>query len=581
MNGTPADNTQILADPERFKQAYARAKAHFRTFEGVAGVGFGRKETGGELKDDIAIVIYVRAKRSEAELPPEQRIPPVFEGYRTDVRVVREAADFVCDNTGEYDHIQGGIQIEPAIDPTTGNQSQGTLGCIVRRRNDSSRENVYLLTCKHVLFTASAGAGGYAYHPFAPAPSGFVSPGTSNTLGPVQAAAFKGNVPVTVPDPANPGQTTTENFYIDCATARIDIDSKCCGSTCTHDTTHYDEAIIDLQINGVNTIADVRDVFADPSIISTAANPRLVFKVGRTTGRTVGKVTHVNSPLTVERDVSIPGSTPINATNLIEIDFDATSTANGLNCKGGASLAEHGDSGSLLLDEQGRAIGLVCAGINQDPANPTAPRSSFACHIVVVLDNLSICIGSAGTSHGSSHATDGSGVAPATVAEQDTTPAGQIAFASAQVEGVPGLTAPRPVSAAEERHMRALLAAFRETRLGPELHATFAEVRREVGYLVRNSRPVKVAWHRHKGPAFLAHVLNHVAGEADRVPHAIDGVTRRALLVRMREVLAAHGSNPLRRALERHGDDLIAMLTRPDCDSVADCLDYLHEKEPA
>src|SRR4029077_4438399 len=129
------------------------------------------------------------------------------------------------------------------------------------------------------------------------------------------------------------------NFFIDCAFARIDIDSKCCGSTCTHDTTHYDEAIIDLQLNGVNTIADVRDVFSDPSIISTAANPHQVFKVGRTTGRTVGKVTHVNSSITVNADASIPGSTTsINATNVIEIDFDTTSTANGLNCKGGASF---------------------------------------------------------------------------------------------------------------------------------------------------------------------------------------------------------------------------------------------------
>ena len=390
---------------------------------------------------------------------------------------------------------------------------------------------------------------------------------------------------MSVPDPANPGQFILENFFIDCAIARIDLDSVCCGSTCTQDKTKYDESIIDLQLNGVNTIADVRDVFNDPSIIWTAANPRLVYKVGRTTGRTVGKVTQVNSHVTTDRDDSIPGSTSINATNLIEIDFDATSTTNGLNCKGGASFAEPGDSGSLLLDEQGRAIGLFSIGIKQDPAHPTAARATFASHINPVLDSLNICIGAitTGTSHGSSNATDATGRAPAAVPPaQSKLPVGSIGFLSQQDNNLaPGLIAPRPVSAAEERHMRALLAAFRETRLGPELHTVFAEVRREVGYLIRNSRPVKVAWHRHKGPAFLAHILNHVAGETERVPHAIDGITRRALLVRMREVLAAHGSNLLRRALARHGDDLIAMLTRADCDSVADCLAYLREKEPA
>jgi len=244
-----------------------------------------------------------------------------------------------------------------------------------------------------------------------------------------------------------------------------------------------------------------------------------------------------------------------------------------------AWFSEEGDSGSLVLDEHARAVGLISAGPGSGA--PTA-SPSYACHIVPILDRLGICIASAGTSHGSSFATDGSGIMPTpTTSHEDMAPAGHIAFASGRSEIVPGLTAPRPVSEEEARHMRELLAAFRETRLGPALHAAFAEVRREIGYLVRNSRPVKLAWHRHKGPAFLAHVLNHVAGETDRVPHAIDGVTRGALLVRMREALAAHGSNPLRQALARHGDDLLAMLTRADCHGVADCLAWLREKEPA
>jgi hypothetical protein len=575
MNETPADNAQILADPQRFNQAYARAKALFRNFEGVAGVGFGLKETGGQFTDDIGIVVYVREKRREEDVPPEQRIPPTFEGYRTDVRVVRETTDLVCNNTQEYDRIQGGIQIMSAIGPGPDDRSLGTLGCIVRKRNDTSRENVYLLTCKHVLFTPWVGADGYAYHPFAPG-----EPGPSHALGPVQSPGFKGNVPVRVPDPANPGQFIVEDFYVDCAIARIDIDSKCfSGSTCTHDTIKYDEAITDLQVNGANTIADVRDVSRDPSIICTEDNPCRVFKVGRTTGRTKGYVTQVNGSFPAARDANIPDSVPIEASNGIEIWFDWNSTSDGLNCMGVNSFAEQGDSGAVVFDEQGRAIGLVCS--IPDVRNPMTPRGVHACHIKPVLDSLNICIGSAGTSHGSSHATDGSGVAPAVVAAQDAAPAGHIAFASGRSEIVPGLTAPRPVSEEEARHMRELLAAFRETRLGPALHAAFAEVRREIGYLVRNSRPVKLAWHRHKGPAFLAHVLNHVAGETDRVPHAIDGVTRGALLVRMREALAAHGSNPLRQALARHGDDLLAMLTRADCHGVADCLAWLREKEPA
>jgi hypothetical protein len=124
---------------------------------------------------------------------------------------------------------------------------------------------------------------------------------------------------------------------------------------------------------------------------------------------------------------------------------------------------------------------------------------------------------------------------------------GQIVFTSQDLVATPigfSGTPPRQLDDDEVRHMRAWLAKFRDTRRGPELHAAFAEVRREIGFLVRNSRPVTVAWHRCKGPAFMAHVLNHLAGHCESVPHEVQGVTRRTLLVRMREVLMSRGSNP-------------------------------------
>jgi hypothetical protein len=569
------DNTHITSDPQAFFAALARARALFSTFDGVVGVGFGQKQTDGQYKDDIAIVVHVREKKKEDAIAPAERIPPEFEGYPTDIQVVDEVHAHKCENDTKYDTIEGGIQIAIKLD-AQGTNYTGTLSCLVRKRNDSGRENVYLLSCKHVLFSVGVtGPGDYVYHPYLP------SPGPSAPLGPIQQASFFDNQSITVPDPANPGQFIVQNFFIDCAIARIDIDSVCCGSTCTQDTTKYDTSIIDLQINGVNTIADILDTSYGANAMAIIG--KKVFKVGRTTGRTVGIVRSTSAPANVA-PVPHLGTPQIAAENTIKIDFDVSSDPSGKNCKGGVSFVEEGDSGSLVLDEQGRAIGLVYAGPPPDPNNPTAPRSSYACHIAVVLDRLNICIATTtGTSHGSSNATDATGRSPAAVPPaQSQLPLGSIGFLSQQDNNLaPGLAAPRPVSAEEERHMRAVLATFREMRLGPELHAVFAEVRREVGYLIRNSRPVKVAWHRHKGPAFLAHVLNHIAGETDRVPHAIDGVTRRALLIRMREVLASHGSNPLRQALARHGNEIIAMLTRPDCDSVADCLDYLREKEPA
>jgi hypothetical protein len=550
MTEPTRDNAQIRNDQQAFMAAYERAKQAFGRIPGVLGVGFGHKQTGGQFSDDVCLIVFVGNKRVDADLDPAERIPPSFEGYRTDVRTPVRTVPGACDNDTEYSTIQGGIQIE--ADPG----QSGTLGCIVRRRGDRGRENVYLLSNKHVLWAGSARDGSYVYHPHAPpAPPSKAS----NSLGPVQEGEAYRVVTSTVPDAT--GQPVSDSFFIDCATARINIDCKCCGSTCTKDDIAYGETVIDLQVNGVNTISDVRSVARDVSIViptGTPAGPTgpFVYKVGRTTGRTRGIVRSINATLHTVGDPSVPGAPPMVGPNVIEIDFDPTSTSNGVNCHGNPFFAEHGDSGSLVVDDAGRAIGLI-QGV-PDPSIPGS-ASAAACHILPVLDHLGICIPTTtGTSHGSSRATDGSGLAAVAVGEVESgDPAISFAGGSAATAPSPVLM---PVSDAERDHMFELRDRFRATPQGPELHELFARVRREVGYLVRNCRPVKVAWHRGEGPAFLAHTLNHLRGESASVPAEVAGVTREQLLTRMADVLTAHGSIPLREAIERHRDELLPIL---------------------
>jgi len=544
---TPAsDNEDIRRDQRAFIEAYERAKATFAELDGVVGVGFGHKQTGGRFTGDVAIIVFVREKLPPDEVAPGQGIPPTHEGYRTDVRPPVPVVPGACDNDTAYDTIQGGIQIE--ADPPT---DLGTLGCIVRRRGDSGRENVYLLSNKHVLFAGGASAGSYIYHPYAPSPPG-TAPRPGTALGPVQAAAFYAIVTATVPDAG--GQPASDSFFVDCATARIDIDSKCCGSTCTKDTIAYATTVIDLQLNGVNTLTDVRSVARDPSIVipggtAPGASGPFVYKVGRRTGRTRGIVRCVNATVNIEGDPSVPGSTQVHGPNVIEIAFDPTSTSNGVNCHGNAFFAEHGDSGSIVVDDAGRVVGLI-HGV-PDPSIPGS-SSATACHILPVLDQLGVCIPvTTGTSHGSCGATDGSGTSAVAVGEAAGD--GTIGFTAEAVTSL--------VSEAAADHMLGLLERFRAAPLGPELHETFARVRREVGYLVRNSRTVKIAWHRGQGPAYLAHVLNQLRGDAASVPLEVNGVTRAQLLTRMRDVLLAQGSIPLREAIDRYQDELLPILS--------------------
>jgi hypothetical protein len=552
-------NEHILANHAEFQQTYARAQAYFKQFDGVAGVGFGLKETGGKLSENISIIVYVREKKNAEDLPPDQRIPPQFEGYRTDVSVVDEATDMGCENTAENPVIQGGIQIGIS-------SGEGTLGCIVKRRNDSGRENVYLLTCKHVLYDQTHGANDVVYHPFHP------DNGASHDLGPIQPGAIKDNVHRVEPDPVNPGQTHAVDYYVDAAVARINLDSTCCGSTCTKDKTHTDSTIVDLVLNG-GRVADVRDVMHDATIIYTPQNQRLVYKSGRTTRRTVGRVVRINHSFSASRDTSIPNSQPIAASNVIQIELDPDHNQNGLNCQGNLFFLDEGDSGSLVVDEDGKAIGLATS------TNFITNRSN-ASHIVAVLDALQVSIVSTGTSHGSTSATDGSGVAVASIPpDLANFPDGQIVFASDAAAGPFGMPALVAVSDDEQRYMRGLLDRLRSTRRGRALHELFGRLRREAGYLVRNHKLVKVAWNRNKGPAFMAHTLDHIKGNADRVPREVEGVSVVTLLARMAEVLTAYGSNPLREAIEAHRDEIAAMLAGDRIHTVDDCLGYLEASE--
>lgn len=571
------DNAQILADQEAFRAACDRARAKFEEIEGVVGVGCGLKQRKGTFGSDLAIVIFVEEKKEPEQVPAGQLIPPEFEGYATDVRTVPRLRLVACENTAEYKSIQGGIQItnKGKVTETPVNieeeLSLGTIACVVRKRNDLSRENVHILSNDHVIGNHGHGPGDYIYHPFPPKVHPSAPARDFVSLGPIQPGGTQSDIPY-----SPPGGGPAISVYVDCAIARLDIDSKCCGSTCTKDTLAYAESVIDLaQVtpngaepsapqNVANAIADVRNAVGDMTLIG-----KTVTKVGRTTGKTQGRVACIASPITIV-DPNNPSVVLLQGNNVIEIEFDVTAT----NCKGHAYFAEEGDSGSLVLDDQNRAVGLLFAG----PLPNSPPGTvSCACHIVPVLDYLNICIPciSTGTSHGSTHATDGSGLAPSPLPPDTSSLGGLIGFTSQKLGGT--LEEPGPLTQDEVSHMRELLDEFRGTPRGPELHAAFAEVRREVGYLVRNCRPVTVSWHRNQGPAFLTHVLNHLAGHSAAVPHEVKGVSRRELLMRMRTILAIHGSNPLREALGEYGDELLEVLS--EAGTAHDCIARLLEKE--
>ena len=579
----PAGNDHIRSNPEAFRTAYEHARQQLGKLKGVVGVAFGLKATGKAFTNDIAILVYVLEKKPNGSLAADQQIPPVFEGYRTDVRIFTPAKATIakCNDDGAYADIHGGIQIEAWGAATPKNMaSSGTLGCIVRRRGSADPDNVYLLTNHHVLLKddIKTKPNDGVYQPYKPRTIG-TKVFSGSLLGRISKDdVYAGHVntngfPVDSPPMDPPPQLETipatfDGFYVDAAAVHLDLASYCFGAKCpTGDTNLTWSPTIPnlnlpvplqppLQPTDRDHVTDVRDIRTDQSVFGAQ-----VFKVGRTTAWTKGLITGINVPAHDVISITDP-NTNIKENivvefryNVIELVLDP-STPNQLNCIGTYAFAGPGDSGSLVVDGENRAIGLFFA--NGPVPNQTGAYLSYASFIVPVLDVLNLYIQTTtGTSHGAANATDGSGAGAATGNQTAASTPGVIPVSYKRaVRGAGAVASPIDLTDGQQTHVLAIREELMATPRGAQLYSSFVELRREIAYLVRSCRPVTVTWHRNKGPAFVASMINYLRGDAPTIPTQIDGVSRAQLLSKMCDVLAVHGSNPLRLAIERHRADL-------------------------
>ena len=111
------------------------------------------------------------------------------------------------------------------------------------------------------------------------------------------------------------------------------------------------------------------------------------------------------------------------------------------------------------------------------------------------------------------------------------------------------------------------------SEVGRRVLAEIDRHRPEAFRLVNNERAVTVAWHRSKGPTFLAALARSAREPAYRIPAEIEGVTREQALRSLGNVFTAYGSPALRAAIEVHGPDLIDAFLGSD--TVAEYLEML------
>lgn len=143
-----------------------RAAAQLLHIPHVTGVGIGGRERNGRPTGEIVIKVFVERKKPVAEVPPEERIPPSFEGVPTDV-VEMGPPVLIGDeepigvvnphlmslDEARTDPLRGGMYLRPDFG-AKGFGGGGTLGCILRDKRNGSA--IYGLTCHHVVVPSGA-----------------------------------------------------------------------------------------------------------------------------------------------------------------------------------------------------------------------------------------------------------------------------------------------------------------------------------------------------------------------------------------------------------------------------------------
>ena len=485
-------------DQKELAALHAEAETELKKIPGVIGVGYGLKEVGGKTTDQVSFRVYVKEKRKPEDLNPADVIPQEYKGIPTDVVLVIQTKPLHCEDLDQHSPLIGGISITNFKADNSGQVGVGTLGCFATLNGVSGPENVVLLSNNHVLASNNAVNGDTVYQPRHIDNAGTISVDATqerrNPVGKIHNIGQQANYSYAYPSEA------AQNYYLDCSIAKLDI---CISSWChTNCGVSYKNEIRGLNIGGNSKLEDVARVAQS----DLGGSDYVVYKVGRRTSKTTGRV------------IDCAGLNPSGGRVLC---IEATQP----DCNGVTQFADHGDSGSVVVNAQNRIVGLLYA---VDAVDPTR---GIACHIHPVMAYLSIT--------------------PITTANPPVGPAGQTLN---DVEGI--FTGINHTTEVRER--------FLNTRKGAEIYQQILDHRQEVIALVNHRRPVTVAWHRSKGPTFLAHFVNNARDPTHVIPFEVEGITRDQMIQRMAEVLTQHGSESLQQVIRHYIDEVMGFINSFD-----------------
>jgi len=286
-----------------------RVKAKYIDFlfgkPNVVACGVGYKEIGGARTDELCMVVSVAQNALRAELAPDDLVPQALEGIKTDVQ-----------ETGVIRALQGHTD-----------KTAGTLGCLVSRG-----DQVYILSNNHVLADSNEAQPGDAILQPGPHDGGTIED---------QIATLEEFVPINfgtdVPScPIATGTATVVNWMAGLTGSRHRLQAF---------QENPEMNLVDAAIArpmSANLVEKRILEIGEPQGVSEGTLGLKIRKSGRTTGLTSGEITQV--------DVTT------------QVSYGAGKTATFTDQLMAGAMSSGGDSGSAVLDENDRVIGLLFAG---------------------------------------------------------------------------------------------------------------------------------------------------------------------------------------------------------------------------
>jgi len=224
----------------------------------------------------------------------------------------------------------------------------GTLGFFASKNNVPKYNNIVLVSNFHVLGAHGEVKGNQVYQPSWKQINGkWIPDFQSNPIGVLDDLQPQQYHPYQYPGDPDPPNGEPPKYYVDCATALLDI---CVSPIChTNCGVKFSDALRGLNLSGNAKITGVGRMTK-----ANVGDP--VYIVGAVSGVIQGKLS----------DAMYDDKTKL--INVMQIDS-------------GDSL-DYGDSGSAVIDQNGLLVGLL--------SDSTGLTWSWACHIAPVLDLLGV-----------------------------------------------------------------------------------------------------------------------------------------------------------------------------------------------